>query len=81
MARPKILNMEKLKASLKKTEAEMADWKLRIRTAVDSGEHKAAEAAIKLLHKSRAGMHKVIEHVEAHATKKRPKTEALAKTI
>ena len=74
MARPKSLNMEKLKAAVKKADIDHKDWKARIRQAVDDGEHKAADTAIKLLTKSRDGLHKVLEHVEAHASKKRPKT-------
>ena len=76
MARPKTLNMDKLKASVKKAEADHKDWKARIRQAVDDGEHKAADTAIKMLTKSRDGLHKLLEHVEAHATKKRPKTDS-----
>jgi hypothetical protein len=76
MARPKTLNMDKMKVTLKKTECDLKDWKTRIRQAVDSGEHKTAEAAIKLLTKSRDGLHKMLEQVEAHATKKKPKAES-----
>ena len=72
MARAKTLNMDKLKASMKKAQAEHKDLKGRIRQAVNDGEHKTAETAIKLLTRTRDGLHKMIEHVEAHATKKRP---------
>jgi phage shock protein A len=76
MARIKTLNVDKLKATLKKTEADHKDWKARIRQAVDDGEHKAADTAIKLLTKSRDGLHKLLSHVEAHSAKKRPKNES-----
>ena len=76
MARPKTLNMDKLKAALKKTDADHKDWKARICQAVDDGEHKAADSAIKMLTKSRDGLHKLLERVEAHASKKRPKVDA-----
>jgi hypothetical protein len=75
MARPKKLNMVKMKTSLKRAEADLKDWKTRIRQAVDSGEHKTAEAAIKLLTKSKDGLEKLLNHVETHAEKKRPKAE------
>jgi hypothetical protein len=76
LARPKTLNVEKLKATLKKTDANHKDWKTRIKQAVNDGEHKTADAAIKLLTKSRDGLHKVLAHVEAHSAKKRPKVES-----
>ena len=75
MARAKKLNMDKLKMTLKKTDEHHKDLKVRIRQAIDDGEHKAADAAIKLLTKSRDGLHKMLTHVEAHAAKKRPKTD------
>jgi predicted transcriptional regulator len=75
MAKPKRLNMDKLKVTLKKTEANHKDWKTRIRQAVDDGEHKTADAAIKLLTKSRDGLQKLLTQVEAHSNKKRPKAE------
>jgi hypothetical protein len=67
--------MVKMKTSLKRTEAELRDWRLRIRQAVDDGEHKTAEVAIKLLTKSRDGIQKLLTHVEAHSAKKRTKAE------
>ena len=75
MARTKTLNMDKLKTTLKKSDEHHKDLKVRIRQAIDDGEHKAADAAIKLLTKSRDGLHKMLEHVEAHAAKKRPKMD------
>lgn len=75
MAKTKKLNMDKLKVSVKKTESDLRDWKVRIRQAVDDGEHKTAHAAIKLLTKSRDGLQKLIDHVEAHSARKRPKAE------
>ena len=75
MAKAKRLNMDKLKTTLKKTASDHKDWKVRIRQAVDDGEHKTADAAIKLLTKSREGLEKLLAHVEAHSAKKRPKTD------
>lgn len=75
MARPKTLNMVKLKKTLKKYEADHKDWKARIRQAVNDGEHKTADSAIKMLTKTRDGLYKMIEHIEAHSAKKRLKTE------
>jgi predicted transcriptional regulator len=80
MARAKTLNMDKLKATMKKTDEHHKDLKTRIRQAIDDGEHKTADTAIKLLTKSRDGLHKLIEHVEGHSAKKRPKTETAQKT-
>ena len=73
MAKAKSLNMDKLKSSMSKAKIDHKDWKQRIRQAVNDGEHRTADAAIKLLTKSRDSLHKLLSHVEAHAEKKRPK--------
>ena len=78
MARPKKLNMVKLKTSVKKTEADLKDWKGRIQQAVNDGEHKTADAAIKLLTKSRDGIQKLLTQIEAHSAKKSSK---IAKSV
>jgi hypothetical protein len=75
MAKTKTLNMDKMKSKLKKTEGDFKDWKARIRQAVDDGEHKSADTAIKLLTRSRDSIQKLLTHVEGHATKKRPKAD------
>ena len=76
MAKAKKIDIAKLKESVKKADANHKDWKARITQAVNDGEHKTADAAIKLLTKSRDGLHKLITHVEAHSLKKRPKTDS-----
>ena len=78
MAKPKKLNMDKLKASVKKSATEHKDLKLRIKSAVNNGEHKAADTAIRLLTKTRDGLQKMLEHVEGHSTKAKAKAEARA---
>ena len=80
MAKAKKLDLTKLKETMKKTDATHQDWKARIKNAVDEGEHKTADAAIKLLTKSRDGLHKLLAHVEAHSAKKRPKPEMPTET-
>ena len=75
MARPKKLNLDKMKISIKRTQGDLKDWKMRIKQTVDDGEHKTADAAIKLLAKSRDGLQKLLTYVEAHSAKKKPKAE------
>ena len=77
MAKTKKLNLDKIKVSVKRNAANHKDWKVRIRQAVDNGEHKTADAAIKLLTKSRDGLQKLLEQVEGHSTKKKAKSEQL----
>ncbi len=76
MARAKKLDMTKVKSTLQKHTDDHSDWKERVKSAVDSGEHKIADTAIKAMKKTRDSLHKVIEHVEAHAEKKRPKSDS-----
>ena len=73
MAKKKKLNMDKMKSTLKRNVEHHANWKETIRNAVDAGEHRTADTAIKLLHKSKAAIHKLIEHVEGHSTKAKAK--------
>ncbi len=76
MAKPKTLNMDKLKSSVKKSAADHKDLKVRIKQAVNDGEHKAADTAIRLLTKTRDGLQKLLEHVEGHSNKAKAKAEA-----
>ena len=80
MAKPKKIDIKKLKESVKKIDLNHKDWKARITQAVNDGEHKTADAAIKLLTKSRDALHKLIATVEAHSEKKRPKAESVNPT-
>ena len=76
MAKKKF-DLDKMKAHLAKTDSQHKDWKEQIKQAINDGEHKVADAATKLLSKSRDSLHKVLEHVETHSTKKKA---SLAKT-
>ena len=73
MARTKKLDVSKVKATITKATGHHADFKERIKIAINEGEHKSAEAAIKILTKSRDNLNKMIENVESHLEKKRPK--------
>ena len=81
MAKKKPMDLSKLKESVKKADAHHKDWKEKIKQAVNDGEHKAADAAIKLLAKSRDSLHKILSHVEAHSEKKRPTAPAKSDTL
>ena len=78
MAKTKKLDMSKMKMTLGKHSEGHADLKERIKNSINDGEHKAAEMAIKHLHKMKDGLHKMIEHVESHAAKKKPKNKEAA---
>lgn len=80
MAKMKKLDMAKLKTTLGKHAEGHSDFKERIKNAINDGEHKAAETAIKQLTKARDGLHKMIEHVESHLAKKRPKMDEMKTT-
>ena len=70
MAKKKF-DIDKMKTHFAKTDALHKDWKEQIKQAINDGEHKVADAATKLLTKSRDSLHKVL-YVEAHSEKKRP---------
>ena len=76
MAGTKKLNMDKFKTSVKKAQDDHKDWTARIKQAVNDGEHKAANSAIKMLTKTRDSLHKLVEHVQTHSDKKKPKLQA-----
>ena len=57
---------------------EHKDLKLRIKTAVNNGERKAADTAIRLLTKTRDSLQKMLDNVEGHSTKAKAKMEARA---
>ena len=69
----KKMNMAKFRGTVKRTAAHQKDWKKRIKAAIDNGEHGAAESAIKMLHKSKEAIHKLLDHVEKHHARKKPK--------
>lgn len=69
----KSMNMPKFREILKDHGAQHKSWKKDIKEAIKNGEHKAAGSAIKMLHKSKDALNKMVEHVSGHADKKRPK--------
>ena len=78
MAKAKKLDLSKLKDAAKKTEATHKDWTARLTQAITDGEHKTADAAVKILTKSRDSLHKLLTRVEAHSAKTHAKAAASA---
>ena len=66
---------------VKKSAADHKDLKVRIKQAVNDGEHKAADTAIRLLTKTRDGLQKLLDHVEGHSNKAKAKAEASASKV